>query len=95
MPDPSTSSFSPRYDECDPDGQLRAANYVRFALQAAIEAGAAADLNTTGLEARGWLEHVGDIGLQIVLPVVFGEQIIALRTKCRKGDRDLAQLVSR
>src|SRR5438046_287882 len=40
MPDPISTTVSPRYHECDPDGQLHTANYLRYALQAAIAAGA-------------------------------------------------------
>jgi acyl-CoA thioesterase FadM len=69
------TTLSPRYFECNPDSQLHVANYLRYALQAAIEAGAAADLHAPGLDAAGWLEHVGDIGFQINKPVVFGDRL--------------------
>jgi acyl-CoA thioesterase FadM len=75
MPDPNMVSLHPRYFECDSNGELHTASWVRWMLQAAIEAGAAADLSALGLDAAGWLEHVGDIGLQIVQPVAFGETI--------------------
>jgi|SRR5579859_2744062 len=75
MPEPFRTTLSPRYYECDLDGQLTVANTVRYALQAAIEAGAPADLKTPGLEAAGWLEHVGDIGIQISKPVLFGDRL--------------------
>ena len=83
MTDPFHMTLSPRYHECDPDGRLHVANYMRFALQAAIEAGAG-DLRTPGLEAAGWLEHVGDIGLQISKPAMFGDSL-ELQTRLARG----------
>ena len=75
MPDPFRITIIPRYYECDPDGLLRTVQYIRMAIQAPIEAGAAADLLAPGLEAAGWLEHVGEIGLQIRQPVAFGDAV--------------------
>jgi acyl-CoA thioesterase FadM len=75
MPDPLTVTIHPRYSDFDRDGLLQAANYVRFMLQAAIEAGAGGDLPGLRLEAGQWLEHVGDIGWQVSEPIVFGDAV--------------------
>jgi acyl-CoA thioesterase FadM len=73
--DATTITIHPRYSDFDRDGLLQTANYVRFTRQAAIEAGAAMDLKGYGLEARGWLEHVGDVGVQVSEPIVFGDVV--------------------
>jgi acyl-CoA thioesterase FadM len=84
MPDPFTFAIHTRYSDFDRDGLLQTANYVRFMLQAAIEAGAVADLKEPGLEASGWLEHVGDIGVQVTEPIVFGD-VVEAQTRMAGG----------
>ena len=81
------TAFNPRYDDCEPGGQLHPAGYLRAMLQAAIEAGAAKDLGapeTPGAgeqpgaladEAAAWLERVGDLGVKIEAPVMFGDVV--------------------
>src|SRR6185369_16028441 len=83
-PDPSRLAITPRYSECGPDGHLHTAEYLRYALQAAIGAGAAAQLATPGLAPAGWLEHVGDIGLQIRRPVAYGDAV-EIQTRLARG----------
>ncbi len=75
MSDKFTVSVRPRYYECDPLNQLHSANYVRYMLQAALEAGAANDMGAPGLTSAEWLNRVGDIGLQIVEPALFGDAL--------------------
>ena len=85
--DPTQVNFRPRYDDCEPGGRLHPAGYLRAMLQAAIEAGAAKDLGApenpdaadTAVapadEAAAWLERVGDLGMKIEAPVMFGDAV--------------------
>jgi acyl-CoA thioesterase FadM len=67
--------FTPRYDDCQPGGQMHPAAYLRAMLQAALEAGAANDPALRQKDAPGWLQRVGDLGVKIEQPVMFGDAI--------------------
>jgi len=85
MPDKVTVSYRPRYYECDPLGQLHVANYVGWVIQAALEAGAPGDVGQPGLAAHDWLARVGEIGLQIAHPILFGETVDVQTWVSRQG----------
>jgi acyl-CoA thioesterase FadM len=81
MADPTPIVFNPRYDDCEPGGRLHASGYVRAMLQTAIDAGTAKDLTAlkepgaAEVDAAGWLERVGDLGVRINQPVMFGDTV--------------------
>jgi acyl-CoA thioesterase FadM len=85
MTDKVTISFRPRYYECDPLGQLYTANYLRFMLEAALEAGAAADLNSSDHAAPDWLQRVGDVGLLVTQPISYGDVLEVQTWLSRRG----------
>jgi acyl-CoA thioesterase FadM len=82
MADPTTITVHPRYSDFDRDGQLHTANYMRYMLQVAIDSGAIGDLNTPGLDAAGWLEHVGDFGVSVSDSLVFGD-VVEIQTRLK------------
>lgn len=75
MPEIFTLSLKPRYCECDPLNQLHTASYVRYMLHAALEAGAVRDLGEPGISTAEWLERVGDVGVKIIQPALFGDEL--------------------
>ncbi len=85
MPETFTLPVQPRYYECDPLLQLYPANYVRYMLHTALEAGAVGDFGSPPPEIAQWLNRVGEIGLQIVRPALFGEALEAQTWLSRQG----------
>ncbi len=85
MADTSARSLTPRYYECDPLQQLYPANYVRYLLHTALDAGAVADFGSPSVTTAEWLDRVGEIGLQILRPALFGDALDVQTTLSRQG----------
>jgi len=75
VPKPTILTINPRYYEFDADGMLHPAHYLHIMLQAALESGAITDTNQPELKPADWLRRIGDVGVQITEPIVYGENI--------------------
>ena len=75
MPLTRTRLFRVRHYECDVEGRLRAANYVRYMQEAAFDASAAAGYDLARYEAMGYFWLIRETEIEYLQPVRYGDQI--------------------
>lgn len=75
MPLTHTRVFRVRHYECDVEGRLRAANYVRYMQEAAFDASAAAGYDLARYEAMGYFWLIRETEVEYLQPVRYGDRV--------------------
>lgn len=75
MPLTHTRLFRVRHYECDVEGRLRAANYVRYMQEAAFDASAAAGYDLARYEEMGYFWLIRETEVAYLQPVHYGDQV--------------------
>lgn len=75
MPRTFTRPFRIRYYECDPYGHVNNANYLRYAMQAGLEATADAGYDAAKLRELGLRWQIKETGIEYLRPARAGETL--------------------
>ena len=75
MPLTHTRTFRVRHYECDVEGKLRAANYVRYMQEAAFDASAAAGYDLARYQAMGYFWLIRETEIEYLQPVDYGARV--------------------
>jgi acyl-CoA thioester hydrolase len=75
MPLTHTRLFRVRHYECDVEGRLRAANYLRYMQEAAFDASAAAGYDLARYEEMGYFWLIRETEIEYRHPVHYGHQV--------------------
>lgn len=75
MPITNTSHYRVRHYECDANGHLNHANYLRYMEEAAFEASAAVGYNRARFEALGTLWLARETHIEYRLPLFYGDDV--------------------
>jgi acyl-CoA thioester hydrolase len=75
MPLSHTCTFRVRHYECDVEGKLRAASYLRYMQEAAFDASAAAGYDLARYESLGCFWLIRETEIEYLQPVSYGESL--------------------
>src|SRR5687768_16862418 len=75
MPLTSISTFQVRHYECDANGHLHPANYLRYMQESAFAATAAAGYSKERYEAMGYIWLARETEIEYLQPVIYGDTV--------------------